>query len=294
MKPPIGASDYYETFPSADHQAGDIWAQLPTHGTLTAIYLPCVVITPACDLMNRKVETVTYLPIVPVASYLASRSYMQEILRAVEGQLHAAGLALKLRNDKSLPRVDDLETAGALLTERKSKSRLSAREESAATRAESGLFSALKILEGADADSISANLKILFGDKEFGETVRRLVTNSHRADVHFLPPDGQSSQWSVIRQPSLALFRYPLSLPIDILDIAGTVPEEAWSCEVARLKGLYPCTLSLGTKRPLKVLRIRPRFLSDMLTRFTGLYGRIGSPDFSDGAIDHYVDQIGG
>ena len=44
----------------------------------------------------------------------------------------------------------------------------------------------------------------------------------------------------------------------------------------------------------MKALRIRPRFLSDLLTRFTALYSRIGSPDFTEGTVDQYVDQIRG
>jgi hypothetical protein len=90
---PIGPSDYYEQFPSADHQSGDIWANLPSHGVLGAARLACVVITPACDLVNRKVETLTYLPIVSVCAYLASRSHLPEILRATNGQLEASGIA---------------------------------------------------------------------------------------------------------------------------------------------------------------------------------------------------------
>src|SRR5208282_1352342 len=99
---------------------------------------------------------------------------------------------------------------------------------------------------------------------------------------------------SVIQEPSVALFRYPLSIPIDILDLAGTVSEAGWPIEAARLRLLYPCVGTVEAPRPLKALRIRPRFLSDLLTRFTGLYGRIGSPDFGDGTIDRYVAQIGG
>ena len=76
VKLPVGSSDYYELYPSADHQSGDIWTDLPTHGVLCAARLPCVVITPACDLMNRKVETLTYLPIVSVGTYLASGSQL--------------------------------------------------------------------------------------------------------------------------------------------------------------------------------------------------------------------------
>jgi len=296
MKLPVGPSDYYELIPSADHQSGDIWTDLPTHGVLGAARLPCVVITPACDLVNRKVETLTYLPIVPVGAYLASRSHLLEILRAINGQLQTAGVPVGLSQDRSgsLPRPEDLSAAGVLLTERRAATRLSAREEAAATRAEAGLRAAIGLRTGGEAKFLVPLLKVLFGERDFSDTARRLVTNAHRADVHFLPADEQPAEWSVIREPSVALFRYPLSVPIDILDLAGTVSEAAWPTEVVCLRPLYPCVDTLAAARPLKVLRIRPRFLSDLLTRFTGLYGRIGSPDFGDGTIDRYVAQIGG
>jgi hypothetical protein len=189
--------------------------------------------------------------------------------------------------------VEDLEAAREILNTRRASARLGEREEIATARAEAGLKGAIALLNGSDPASVFPTLKELFGDKDFTEAARRLVTNSHRSDIHFLPADEQPSQWSIIREPSVALFRYPLSVPLDILDLASVVNEESWSTEVVRLYALYPCVVALKSARPVKILRIRPRFLSDLLTRFTGLYGRIGSPDFSDGTIGRYVAQIG-
>ncbi len=168
-----------------------------------------------------------------------------------------------------------------------------AQETAAAARADAGLLVAIGLLEGAEPRTLMLKLKLLLGERQFSDVARRLVTNAHRSDVHFLPADEQPPAWSVIREPSVALFRYPLSVPIDVLDLAGTASEAAWPTEIMRMRPLYPCVDALAVARPIKVLRIRPRFLSDLLTRFTGLYGRIGSPDFADGTIDQYVAQIG-
>lgn len=295
MKLPIGPSDYYELYPSGDHQSGDVWSDLPTHGVLGTPRLPCVVITPACDLVNRKVESLTYLPILSVSAYLGSRSHLPEILRATNGQLEASGLrwgSIDHRGD-SLPGLEILSSMRDALSSRRAQTHLNAREETAAIRAEAGLTAAVGLYTGSEGKALVPQLKVLFGEREFTATARRLVTNAHRADVHFLPGDDQRAEWSVIREPSVALFRYPLSIPIDILDLAQAVGEPAWPVEAARLRSLYPCVDALMLARPLKSLRIRPRFLSDLLTRFTGLYGRIGSPDFGDGTINRYVTEIG-
>ena len=134
-------------------------------------------------------------------------------------------------------------------------------------------------------------LKELFGERDLAATARRLVTNAHRTDVHFLPADELPDRWSTTTEPSVALFRFPFSLPIDVVDLAQTVSESSWTDEVRRLQPMYPCVTALLCARPLKVLRVRPRFLSDLLTRFTALYGRLGSPDFHGERIDRYVGQ---
>jgi len=295
MKLPVGPSDYYELFPSGDHQSGDIWTDLPTHGVLADARLPCVVITPACDLVNRKVETVTYLPILGVGTYLTSRSHLPEILRTINGQLKACGLEITNGEyfETSFPRLEDVQRIKNLWAEY-SLGRLNAKQKTAAERAGAGLGAIMEMFAGNRNVSLVQNLKTLFGEKDFAATARKLVTNSHRTDLHFLPDDGQVKAWTIIGEPSIALFRYPLSIPIDVLDLAQTVSESSWGTEVVRLRAFYPCVDALTTSRPLKALRIRPRIMSDLLTRFTALYGRLGSPDFTDGTIDRYVNQIEG
>ena len=56
-----------------------------THGLLKESHLPGVVITPACDLANDKVETISYLPIIPIRNYLATTSFLPEIKNAMLG-----------------------------------------------------------------------------------------------------------------------------------------------------------------------------------------------------------------
>src|SRR5947208_622781 len=78
--------DYYDLYPSLDHVPGDIWVDLPTCGVLPFQHLAGVVISPACDMANRKVETITYLPIVTVRTWFSTVAALPDIRRVVDGQ----------------------------------------------------------------------------------------------------------------------------------------------------------------------------------------------------------------
>src|SRR5712671_1245325 len=93
---PIGAQEYYDLLPPFDHQPGDVWSSLPTYGTLRLKSVSGIVVTPACDLANRKVETITYLPIVSLQEYFSSRACLPDHLKVIDGQLTVAGLDVQL------------------------------------------------------------------------------------------------------------------------------------------------------------------------------------------------------
>src|SRR5688572_11363006 len=86
MPPPLTQRDFYEANPSLENSPGDIWHGLPTQGLLPVFRSPGLVITPACDLAQRKVETITYLPIIPVRTWFSTLAALPEIKRAVDGQ----------------------------------------------------------------------------------------------------------------------------------------------------------------------------------------------------------------
>ncbi len=85
-------SSYYDIMPPPDLGAGDIWTDLPAFGHLRKALCGGVVITPACDLSNKKVETVTYLPIITVDDYLLGRPFASELVRVIRAQGAHAGL----------------------------------------------------------------------------------------------------------------------------------------------------------------------------------------------------------
>ncbi len=83
------ARTYYELTPPGDHATGDIWSDLPTHGLLKLERCAALIIPPACDLANNKVDTLTYLPVVPVLCSFSLPTFEVEVHRAFEASLRA-------------------------------------------------------------------------------------------------------------------------------------------------------------------------------------------------------------
>ena len=139
------------------------------------------------------------------------------------------------------------------------------------------------------------DLQMLFGEKDLRSKLCKIITNSHAHDIHFLPSDGQSIEWSGIINHSVVLFRYAFSVPMEILDRAQDINEGSWEDCIERLKNRIPGVTCFSRIRPLKYTSLKPRFLSDLLTRYVALYVRIGSPDFSAQTINKYSsDVLGG
>jgi hypothetical protein len=76
----ISARSYYDYFPPSPHAPGDIWMHLPTHGLLRRERACALVVTPSCDLSNRKVNTITYLPIISFLDWVSSRDFLAEVV----------------------------------------------------------------------------------------------------------------------------------------------------------------------------------------------------------------------
>jgi hypothetical protein len=52
---------------------------LPTHGLLRKNRTSAIIITPSCDLSNRKVSTVTYLPVISFLEWVSCRDFLPEV-----------------------------------------------------------------------------------------------------------------------------------------------------------------------------------------------------------------------
>src|SRR5262249_41511373 len=109
---------------------------------------------------------------------------------------------------------------------------------------------------------------------------------------HFLPSDGKQASSSSVPKHSVALFRRALSLPIEVLDIAQQCTPENWMEECRLNSNLSELRASLGCW-PVRLATLRGDFLADLISRYVGMYIRLGSRDFTEDTVSLYVSQIG-
>lgn len=257
---------YYRRLPSRAHSTGDLWRALPTFDLLPQKFTAGLVITPACDLANDKTPTISYLPIIPVSEYLlAVHSYgcVRPVILELLGKAKRQDLGVLFPRSPE-PSLDDLSQV----------------EQEISTIAPQGNASK-RILDGvrvlsrtSEAPGIRLQwLSSCISEAKWSTLLERIVSNSHADDIHFLPPDGLSPDFSAIVQPSVALFRVPLTL------------QRSWFDR--QMSNEAPQALD-----PLKTGTLNAPFLTDLLTRFARLYIRIGSPDLADESISQLVARV--
>lgn len=293
LKPKVTSSDYYESLPSPIFRAGDIWRDLPLFGLLGRTHGTGVVITPACDLSNRKAETVTYLPVLPVTDYLCSMSLLPDAMRVLKGQAKAAELNLeKLEACRGfeLPEEADIEVQLEEVCSQATSLPIGTKKRLAADRLLSGLHLLISMRKSGKCDDIS-NFHALYGEKESRKIVESIVRNNFRSDIHFLPSDGRLGDLSAMPSHSVVLFRYPLTLPCSMLVLAEDMTRTDWQQAIAASANTFPISRSLDA-RPLRISTIRPRFYSDVLARFVALFVRLGSPDFTDDTVETFSEEV--
>lgn len=277
---------FYDYNPAREHQPGDIWSNLPTYGLLDCTHLSGIVITPACDLANNKVETITYLPIIGIDRFLASRIFLPKIEGIIKN------LSDNINQDflttwgihKSLEETPNIIKRLHQISNKRNASTI--------TRIIKGIEIYSDILSEHEPHFNKANYQILFGERRFDEIIESIITNSFSTDISFVPQDNQDPAWSIVPVPSIILFRYPLTAPIEIFDLALLTSEENWRTELIKNNGNLPFSTEFSSQRPLKALQIKPAFLHDILIRFTSLYSRLGSPNFSTFALDSIKANI--
>jgi hypothetical protein len=278
--------NFYESLPSVNHRTGDIWRDLPAFGLLNRSFVDAIVITPACDLANRKCETITYLPIVPVTTYLASPAYRFECWQEAQAALSKLKALDKVTPPHrfELPLIEELDGILSSLTDTQ-------RGTAAGQQLASYVEYVKKSSEGEEV-SISLLAQSL-SSKRLDEVVSRIVTNALKSDIHFLPHDGLNAEFSAVRAHSVALFRYPTTVPIEILDSAQRSFEEAWPAVKRSLITRIPIANSFE-RWPVKMTTLKNEFVSDLLSRYVSTYIRIGSKDFSASTIDEITSNIRG
>ena len=268
---------------------------LPMHGLLRNERSSAIVVTPSCDLSNRKVSSITYLPVVPFVDWVSCADFMPEVVNSVSSlveQLIPLGVSVSstpgrygLPEEEISSQISNLQRK--MKTEKMSKPVLLACQ-----RYVSGCRHIRRVIRGEKADL--QDVEGCLTKKRWQQVREHVIRNSFRSDIYFLPADGNEPELSPLANHSVVLFRYPLTVPVAVLDSAQDTSVSDWSEAVKSLAAHEPMALAFSAVRPLKCLRLIDRFLSDLLTKFVGLYSRLGSPDFSRESVETISKELGG
>lgn len=291
----VTASNYYDLAPSSAQAAGDIWSGLPAHGLVGDSKIRALIITPACDLSNRKVDAVTYLPIVSIPEYFGLPGFRPDLYREVEGQLRACGMEgiIAAPEKYGLSRLEDLVTASEMIASRLGDG-AGAKEMVALRRAGAGIDLLMAHHKTALDRADVTKVRTLFGEKQFDHLLRSIVTNAFRLDLHFLPADKQDPQWAGVPNHSVVLFRYAFSAPVVVFERAQDLSQADWTACLKEIGATVAGAQAFGPQRPVKHVRLKPPFLSDLLTRYVAMYVRLGSPDFTADTVQEFAAEIEG
>ena len=292
---PINAKSYYEYLPSSEHRCGDIWHSLPSIGLFSdRKTISGITITPACDVSNFKSETITYIPVLPVKEYLGTISLLPAIRREITERINSAKFDHNLSWPEpgyQPPTDEELASELSRIDKHCTTPSIKKADKDHLERALAGI----RIARVCASSSVRAadlnDYAVLFG-KKWIEMKKQIVKNSFRSDIHFLPADDQNSDETGLREHSVALLRFVISLPAELLTAAQHVAPTAWADYVSSYKRISVAAQHFEYAIPLKVLSLKSSFLADLVSRFSALYSRAGSPDFSELAIEKISGEI--
>lgn len=271
----INPKSYYRASDGARcWDIGDIWSGLPDFGLLGDHSIKGIVVTPACQLHQRKTEVVTYLPVVTVADFFvtprAAPMLINE-LRILGGQLKISFPGTNLEDVKreklSLPKSARIIKWKDIL---KSKER--------------GGGGSPGIYDEA-SDIISLLGYICAGRQQIGKdpmlnkrlkaTLGKLLTdNSDGEDTFFLPAS------LPVLEESVVLLRYPLTIPSEILAKAEDVDDLDWTQTIRSMR--RPARLvSFFEEKPGRICTLDFRLTADLITTWMRFFCDFGRPDDS-------------
>ncbi|MER8479537.1 hypothetical protein [Mesorhizobium sp. M1163] len=290
----VDSKSYYNTLPPLGHECGDIWRNLPSFGMLGETPCAGIVITPACDLSWQKSDTLTYLPIVPIRTFFSMEAALPAVIERVCANLQTIGYELRPEWSAQTyvpPSGEELTSLQTGLEQYRSAQQRPAKVLAAIDRTVAGIEILHAITHSELNPIASEKLSVHFG-AEWAKIKDRLIRNSYSPALHFLPHDGQNAVFSGVREHSVVLFRYPITVPVKMLNYAEETSDSAWADRVESLNLSSTMKNAFFSARPVKMLSLKAAFLSDLLTRFSALYNRIGSPDFTKETVDLYSSQV--
>lgn len=284
----IEACDFYRNMPSLDHETGDIWHNLPGFGLSRSTTTTGIVISPACDLSQRKTETATIIPIISIDDYLYSKSFYNEVWSEFFNRLKPYGADNSLPPDRfSHPPLQLLEIAIQELEGKAKQADFSKRLIAYKNYIKHTQISSTK---GGEHKPEMADV---LSEKKYDEILYKIFSNSLKTDIHFFPAHKVSNSFEPIPHHSVALFRYVYSIPLEILDAAQSSREEWWDGDCQKMSETTPL-IDQFKKYPLKVSRLKDDFLTDLISRYLGMFLRLGSRDFTKISLEKFLKEMKG
>lgn len=267
---------------------------LPTHGLLRRDRASALVVTPSCDLSNRKVSTITYLPIISFTDWVSSCDFLPEVIGTMNSlgdQLGPLKVASSFEPGSSGVLSAELTEQLQILENKLTNGGVAKSLRGACERYICGGKHLSRVNCGEAANI--RDLETCLTKNRWQQLRKQVVRNALRSDLYFMPADGNDLTFSAVVNHSVALFRYPLTIPIAVLDLAQEASLSNWAIAAMALARHEPIAKAFSSVRPLKCLRLRDRFLSDLLTKFVALYSRLGSPDFSQESVETISRELG-
>jgi hypothetical protein len=246
------------------------------------------VITPACDLSQKKTEAALVLPIIAISDYLASKGFFFDVWTELGSKIKSAGTDLTPASRFCNPTLPELTTFLQLIEGDKKHENL---------RGQIRAYIDYVIYTEADSKErkklSSPCIESLLGKKRYEDILKKIFTNSYKSDVHFFPAYKNAGEYSAIPVHSLALFRHAYSIPIEILDAAQSSSQDWWAGDRESLATQSPIA-RVFDNWPIKASGLKDDFLSDLISRYLSMFMRLGSRDFTSHTIDCFVSEIKG
>jgi hypothetical protein len=287
--PPLTGASFYDSLPPPNHRTGDIWRGLPTFGMLNCKTISGIVLTPACDLANRKTETITYLPIISASEYLVSAACRYECWLEITPVLSRLPNFGAVFPPERFALISDAELVALIGAGVDGKGKPLSSVEMERVRAYQQYVANSRLGKAAMSD-IRAICKV----DRFNSLLSRLATNAFKPDIHFLPADAESYGARPIPVHSVVLLRYPLTVPVSTLDLAQNASENQWQLGRHDAAREWHPVLEHMPDWPVKLASLRGEFLSDLISRYLGIHIRLGSEDFDEQMIRRICSEIGG
>jgi hypothetical protein len=274
----------FQLDPPKSHYTGDLWAQVSFGGLDLGALVGGIVITPACDLANRKADTLTFLPVIPISSYLGRVCGLRLLSAHLRGLL--SEIEIGVWNAAELtPSIEWYEMAESALQRQRSAPNLKQKRLALLDQIDAGIQS-LRLID-QERQAPTPLLRRTYG-KAWPELLADIVHNRpSKPDTYFISP--RHEQTAILSEPSVALLRYPMSISVAVFDAAADPSLRDWNSAVERLSARIPGIVGFRDVRPTKLGRVGKVVMADLLSKFASLFIRVGVPTLPNLQANMYI-----